>query len=234
LRAFKSKKTQLLGSVTVILAFAVLVVWGGNLEPPGPPGSTMRTLDEIYDLLSSIFERQEAGVSGEGLAAEPRLIGCMHVNDGEYTSGDPNDLADPICGDVSEYDPPWTRVIAGTQSITQDFDAASGQTAGTFLVEPFVVTKNINRGSVFLFKNMVQNTSIPDVTVEWYRDDGKGTHEHYATVLLSDARILDLRQQQIPTAGGNFLHVEDVAFGYQTITWTYEPGGVTHSWSPGP
>lgn len=230
---FKKRKKLLLGSVIVtILCFAALVVWAGSLEPPGPPGSTMRTLDEIYDLLLSIFQQQEAEVNGEGFAAEPRFIGCMEVNDGSFSSGDPNDLADPICGDAQVYDPPWTRVIAGTQTVEQLYDFVSGVPTGISRYEPLVVTKNINRGSVFLFQDLVQGVNITDVTIHWYRDDGMGTHEHYATVALDSARVVDLRQQQIPTGSGDFLHVEDVSFLYQQITWTFEIGGVTHAATP--
>lgn len=229
---FKTKKKLLRGSVIVtILCFAVLVVWAGSLEPPGPPGSTMRTLDEIYDLLLSIFQQQEAEVSGEGLAAEPRFIGCMDVNDGSYSSEDPNDLADPICGDALVYDPPWTRVIAGTQGVEQLYEVSSGFPTG-LRYAPLVVTKNINRGSVLLFQDLVQGVNITDVTIHWYRDDGMGTHEHYATVVLNGAKVVDFRQQQIPTGSGGFLHVEDVSFLYQLITWTFEFGSATHTAAP--
>jgi len=226
MRFLKGRRTYLLGSaIAVTLAFAAVLVWAGNLEPPGPPGSTMRTLDEIHDLLLSIFERQEAEVGGEGLGAEPRLIGCMNVDDGLDTAGDPNDAADPICGNLKVYEFPWTRVVAGAQSMSRNIRGSTS----VELFKPLVVTKNVDRGSVLRFKNLVEGATLTEVTIDWYRVDGKALPERYATISLDNAFVIDQRQRLIPTAGGDFLHVEDVQFGYGQITWIYQANGATHT-----
>jgi len=44
----KYKILAVILSVTVTAGIGYLIVWAGNLNPPGAPAGTMRTLDEIY------------------------------------------------------------------------------------------------------------------------------------------------------------------------------------------
>jgi len=45
----KYKILAVILSVTVTAGIGYLIVWAGNLNPPGAPAGTMRTLDEIYN-----------------------------------------------------------------------------------------------------------------------------------------------------------------------------------------
>lgn len=55
----KEEKAKILVCLFIagILGFWTIVT-AGDLEPSGPPASTMRTLDEIYDAASSVSQRE--------------------------------------------------------------------------------------------------------------------------------------------------------------------------------
>jgi hypothetical protein len=60
----KERRTRVMGGILALVG--LLLVWtlatAGNLEPSGPPASTMKTLDEIYDAVvegsSGVSERE--------------------------------------------------------------------------------------------------------------------------------------------------------------------------------
>ena len=66
----KQKRSLLvLAGLTVFVGVAVFLpglIGAGNLEPPGPPDSTMRTLDEIYDQLAGLHGKMDFSLGRGG------------------------------------------------------------------------------------------------------------------------------------------------------------------------
>lgn len=184
------------------LALGALFVYGGSLEPPGPPAPTFHTLDEIYDLLAAL----QAG--GEGVATETRLKGCMTIDgntQGNIESRDPNDQADASC--IGEI-----RVISADHSFNANMH------------NPLVVTKHVDGASPLLYRALVEGEGLTDVDIDWYR----AGEPKYLTIHLDNARVVAITPTVLATPS-SFFHTEDVAFVYQTITWTWNANGSTHS-----
>jgi type VI secretion system secreted protein Hcp len=70
---------------------------------------------------------------------------------------------------------------------------------------------------------------MSEVVIKWYRIDPTGSEEHYFTTRLEDAIIVSMRPNMpncLDPAKESFSHMEDVAFTYKKIIWTWEADGI--------
>ena len=94
---------------------------------------------------------------------------------------------------------------------------------------PMIVTKEIDKSSPKLFQALTSGEQMEDVTLEFYRISPKGTEEK---ILHGEAVQRD--PDQHPTWTPNCLdsdnrqmgHMEDIAFTYEKITWTFDLDGI--------
>ena len=103
--------------------------------------------------------------------------------------------------------------------------------------EPIVIHKRIDKSTPLLLKALCQNEPVNSAEFKFYRPSpGRtGAEEHFFTVRLEGGFISSVRQvSEDPTMAGEQAPpmMEEVAFVFQDITWTYEIGGATHkdSW----
>lgn len=66
-----TKLLPILTAAALIAASLTVHVFAGDLEPPGPPAPTMRTLDEIYDAVTTLHDPHPSTYRSM----------AMHVND---------------------------------------------------------------------------------------------------------------------------------------------------------
>ena len=117
-------------------------------------------------------------------------------------------------------------------------DAASGLPAGVRQHRPITITKRVDKSSPRLWQAMVTSEQVESAEFRFFRPDssGSGAEEHFLTILLEGGFIasMSVGSQDVITGGANAPPpMESVAFTFETITWTYEVGGFTHtdSWS---
>jgi type VI secretion system secreted protein Hcp len=111
-------------------------------------------------------------------------------------------------------------------------DPQSGQPTGQRMHQPFRVTKVMDKSSPLLFRSLTSGERLPEVTVQFYRTSAQGTQEHYFTIKLEDAIIVDITASmphcQDP-AQQHLTHMEDVFFTYRKITKTHEVASTSES-----
>jgi type VI secretion system secreted protein Hcp len=118
-------------------------------------------------------------------------------------------------------------------------DAASGAATGRRRYEPITIRKRLDKATPLLAKALALNERI-DGTFKFYRPapGGDGTTEQFYTIEISNGQVDSIRQYVEdclnPTSSAA-PPMEEVAFTFETITWTFEDGGVTHtdSWENG-
>lgn len=83
----KKFKPILLSFVTVAVALGVIftVVQAGNLNPPGAVNSTMRTLQEIYDHISTRASQADVSSLDVAVSSRQRALGFAGYTSGTYT-----------------------------------------------------------------------------------------------------------------------------------------------------
>ena len=111
-------------------------------------------------------------------------------------------------------------------------DPRSGQPTGQRVHQPLTVTKVFDKASPLLYNALCSGELLPKVAIKWYRTSPTGTQEHYFTVELEDAIIVDI-QSYMPNCqdpdNAAFTHLEDVSFSYRKINWTHEIASTTGS-----
>lgn len=109
-------------------------------------------------------------------------------------------------------------------------DPQSGQPTGQRVHQPVVITKVFDKCSPLLYSALTSGERMTKCVIEWWRTSGTGQQEHYFTIELEDAIIVDIKAYmpncQDP-GQAHFTHLEDVAFTYRKITWTHVVSGTS-------
>jgi type VI secretion system secreted protein Hcp len=108
-------------------------------------------------------------------------------------------------------------------------DPQSGQPTGLRVHNPLTITKVYDKASPKLYKALCEGERMKNVTLKWYRIDPAGTEEHYFTVQLEDAIVVAVRPNTpncLDPQFASYGHMEDIAFTYRKIMWTWEPDGI--------
>jgi len=103
----------------------------------------------------------------------------------------------------------------------------NGQPSGPRRHEKLTVVKNFDKTSPLLYNALTSGEAL-DCEIKWYRTSMEGTPEHYFTMKLTDAVIVDIKACMAhcqDAATERFGHEEQVALNYRKIEWRHEVAG---------
>ncbi len=105
----------------------------------------------------------------------------------------------------------------------------TGRTRG-----PVRIKKRIDRSTAILIRALCRNEEVKTAEFRFFRPtpNTPGAEEHFYTVLLENARIVSVKQlsEDQRSAGPEApAMMEEVEFVYESISWTYEIGGYSHT-----
>jgi len=110
-------------------------------------------------------------------------------------------------------------------------DPQSGQPTGQRVHKPLMISKVFDKSSPLLFSALTSGEEVK-CRLEWFRTSSAGTQEHYFTIELEGATLVDI-QSRMPNCqdpdNAHFTHLEDVYFPYRKIVWTHEVSGTSGS-----
>ncbi|ACH66110.1 Hcp family type VI secretion system effector [Aliivibrio fischeri] len=108
--------------------------------------------------------------------------------------------------------------------LTVPRDPQSGQPTGQRVHRPVVVTKQQDRCSPLLFNALVSGEKLPECSINFYRTSTSGKQEHYYTIKLIDALLVDMQTRM--------AHCQDAAMAdrvtEEVLKFTYRAIEVTH------
>jgi len=104
-------------------------------------------------------------------------------------------------------------------------DSQSGQPSGQRTHEPLVISKLFDKSSPLLYNALTTGETLEEVELKWYRTSYAGKPEHFYSMVLEDAVIVNIEATMNAEAGEKTTQVaplEKIAFSYRKITWRHE------------
>jgi type VI secretion system secreted protein Hcp len=121
-------------------------------------------------------------------------------------------------------------VQAFNHNIITPRDPQSGQVTGQRVHKPMVITKVFDKSSPLLYVALCSGELLNECVLKFYRTSADGMQEHYFSIKLIDAVIVDIKSY-MPNCQDpgqtHFTHLEDVSFTYRKISWTHEVAGTS-------
>jgi len=104
-------------------------------------------------------------------------------------------------------------------------DPQSGLPSGKRIHGPLTIEKEIDKASPMLEQALCDGEHLSEVLLKHYRIDATGVEEHYFTITLENAIIVEM-SPYIPIAflaeNEPYRHMEKVSFTYSKIKWKHE------------
>jgi len=108
-------------------------------------------------------------------------------------------------------------------------DPQTGLPTGKRIHHPLKITKSYDKSSPKIYQALCSGERMSDVTFKFFRISPQGMEEHYFTIKLKDAIIVDVRNWVpvcLDPAHEFYRHMEDVSFTYRNISWTWVVDGI--------
>jgi type VI secretion system secreted protein Hcp len=216
----KNKQKRTLLSVGLI-GLAALVLFsitagGGGLEPTSAPGPTMHTLEQLYNLTSSLSVGS-VQLTGPMAAAKVRSLAYMDVNvpgiEGESTDA----------GHAG-----WIEVLAVHHSAQQpaatSHSGVGGRSGRRAEFSDFTIVKEIDKATPNLHLYCAKGEHIPDLVIEFTMVEPVTSNKVvYKKVMLKDVVVSAFTPVMSYRSNGEFTHLEEISFRYGQIEWEYTP-----------
>lgn len=109
-------------------------------------------------------------------------------------------------------------------------DTHTGLPTGQRIHHPYCITKAVDVASPKLYKLCCTGERC-EMAIDFYRIKEDGTEEKYYTVKLEDAIVVGVKAYTPMTflsENKPYKDMEQVAFTYSKITWTYNDGNIEY------
>jgi type VI secretion system secreted protein Hcp len=124
------------------------------------------------------------------------------------------------------------EVLSFSHGIEAPIDGATGMATGVREHEPLVVTTKLEESTPLLLNALANNENIVEFRLEMWEPSRSGKELQYYTIELQNASVafIEINSGEERTDP----HTATIGFSYQTITHTYEDGGITgqDNWAP--
>ena len=216
----KNKQKRTLLSVGLIglaaLALFSITAGGGGLEPTSAPGPTMHTLEQLYNLTSSLSVGS-GQLTGPVAAAKVRSLAYMNVN------------APGIVGESTDADHGgWIEVLAVYHSAKQpaatSHSSVGGRSGRRAEFSDISCVKEIDKATPKLALYCAKGEHIPDLVIEFTMVEPVTSNKVvYKKVMLKDVVVSAFTPVMSYRSNSEFTHLEEISLRYRQIRWEYTP-----------
>jgi type VI secretion system secreted protein Hcp len=114
-------------------------------------------------------------------------------------------------------------------TVTIPTNPQTGQAAGKRVHGAMTLTKEVDKSSPKIYQALCSGEQMKEVRLEYYRISPAGKEEKYYTVKLSNAIVVNVRAwvpNCLVSDNSQLGHMEDIAFTYEKVVWTWVPDGI--------
>lgn len=126
----------------------------------------------------------------------------------------------------------FMEVYGYSHEIHSPRDSASGLPTGKRQHMPFRVVIPQSQATPLLLQAQARNQILPEVKVLFFRPTINGAEQQYFTYTLTNARVSSYRSwnpNKLDPSVATYVPSTEIAFTYESMTWTYEDGGIVHT-----
>jgi type VI secretion system secreted protein Hcp len=108
-------------------------------------------------------------------------------------------------------------------------DTHTGLPTGQHIHKPLTITKHKDKSSPLLYQACTSGEQFTEAELHFYRINDKGQEEHYFTIKLEKAIIVNMKEYTPLTflpENMPYKDMENTSFTYEKIIWTYETDGI--------
>ncbi|CAM3512962.1 Hcp family T6SS protein CtsH1 [Rouxiella silvae] len=124
------------------------------------------------------------------------------------------------------------EVVAQDHSLYIPTDNNTGKLTGTRIHTPFVITKEVDSSSPYLYKAVSTGQTLKSAEFRWYKIDDSGQEREYFNTRLENVKVVKVAPKMHDIkdiAKEKYNHLEVVELRYTKIIWTYIDGTIVHS-----
>jgi type VI secretion system secreted protein Hcp len=121
-------------------------------------------------------------------------------------------------------------VHALEQNVVVPVDVSSGMATGRRVHKPIVITKRVDKSSAPLHLALSRDEVLSEVTIQFFEVGRDGVERNHYTIVLKNARITGLRHVMLDNNKPDLARLpayEELTLVYESITWTWNDGGLT-------
>jgi type VI secretion system secreted protein Hcp len=126
-------------------------------------------------------------------------------------------------------------VVDADHTIISPRDPQSGLPTGQRMHKPFVIIKELDKSTPLLYNVLTTNENIKEFVLRFWEPQlkggsGVGAEVQYFTIKLTNANIASIHfhmGNNLDLAKSSWPPLEEIAFTYQKIEWTWNDGGIT-------
>jgi len=111
-------------------------------------------------------------------------------------------------------------------------DYATGKLMGTREHMAYMIEKEVDSSSSFLYKALTTGQTLKTAELKFYRINNNGQEEEYFTVSMESVKVVNVMSVMLDchdVSKAQFNHMEIVELRYQTISWRYIDGNIVHT-----
>ncbi len=146
-----------------------------------------------------------------------------------------DDGGSPIRGSSDVADREGSIELRGlTHNLSIPTDVSTGKLTGTRQHAPFLIEKEIDSASPYLYRAVATGQTLKSAEIKWYHINDAGQEVEYFNVLMEQVKAVSITPLMLDTRNcPGTGHMESVQLRYEKITWRYVDGNVqyTDAWN---